>query len=132
VQSLTSSKLDAKVTFLSAYPNKAASGPHAAVVHLFEHDYDAQTRFWYGVADVACTALQIDQDARRVEAPDPGKGFMHNPAKFLLRIQLEDGRLGLARHLSSSWESGISGEYARIVFFGESVLPAPPGRSVGT
>jgi hypothetical protein len=91
-------------------------GPYNAAVHLFEHDYNDRIRFWYGVADVAVTVSEFHEAANRAGlSAEPGS--MHQPANFNMRIDLPDGRTGLARHFTSDWEEGMDTEhYTEIAF----------------
>ena len=123
----TGIKITGEFYFLCIDPPKEISGPHAAIVHLFEHVYDEKTKFWYGVADVACTAEEIDRAARASGVPDPPVGCWHNPTAFMLRVELEDGRKGLARMWAGTrFRAGLHDQHTQIPFVCESVLESAP------
>ena len=46
------SKVDATVYFTALDGVMPATPQYPTVVHLFEHQYDEQVTFWYGIADV--------------------------------------------------------------------------------
>ena len=92
----TSSKVDGEVVFMTGTTTRSVVARYPAIIHLFEHQYDPETAFWYGVAEVACTYHDIDRDSRTAGVLDPGEGLLHNPQEFPLRIELSDGRWGRA------------------------------------
>src|SRR5882672_8639041 len=79
-----------------------------ALIHLFEHDYDPQTKFWYGVADVSCNVPDIIAAAKRAGMPQP-PGLLYDAIDFTLRIEIE-GRFGLAKAMNSHFTADSQSE----------------------
>jgi hypothetical protein len=119
----TDSKCEASVWFVCDRLRKAVSGPHAATVHLFTHEYDPTT-FWYGVAFVGCTVAAITNDAKAAGAVELPPDAECNLQSFSLAIGLE-GRWGKATCLRWDDEFGPAAEdHLRIDFIGMGPLIA--------
>ncbi len=122
---LVQSKVDAKVFFLTPIPRaRTLAGPFDAVVHLFEHRYDATTVFWYGAAEIGCTT----DDYRRCvnEAKNEGPLWM--------RVELSDGRWGGAALLDSGLKDTFygpdAGSFCKMTFVGNTGLTLKHGARV--
>ena len=120
------SKRTASISFFSEKLQKIVSGPHPATLHFFEHDYDVQRKFWYGIADVACTLDVIDRDAQNAGLSLPA-GSQHNIQSFDLVVYLDDGRFGSAKCLSwSDYFGPTTTNYLEITFTGVTKLQQQP------
>ena len=120
------SKCDASFYFMCDRLKKVASGPHPAVVHLFEHHYDPQTDFWYGVADVGCTLEQLTAGRQACGCAGFARlGRMQSPS-ILARDCLLLGRWGQAKCLRWAETFGpMTEDHLKIAFVCDS--PLAPG-----
>jgi len=112
---LSESKHDCRLILFSDEDKESQLGEFTGTLHLFTHEYDAAANFnfWYGVADVACPGLKL------IHA-------LHNggkPARVAIRCQLDDGRSGSARHLTTDMSTGGYGN-VRLALIGFSPLVA--------
>lgn len=90
------------------------SPSYPGLLHLFEHGYDEETHFWYGVADVECT----HHDLAAVE--QQGRG-----CEFLIGVTLPDGRHGACHMLNAEHRSDPQSDFTRIAMFGCTTLEHP-------
>jgi hypothetical protein len=108
---LKSSKVDATFQFgLHSKPN-VRSKVFQGVLHLFEHNYNPSTKFWYGAAEVDCTHQAV-QDIQQ-----QGMGW-----EFMIVVGLEDGRAGIASMMNASFHGGIDATYTLITLVGLTSL----------
>jgi hypothetical protein len=101
-------------------PRAVDIGTYPAVIHLFEHEYDTETKFWYGVAEVVCTLKEIHDASQKAGLPH-ASGSLNIP-KFKLRIELPDGRFGIALELNAMFDMDWESDHTKIAFFGETPL----------
>src|SRR5579872_5512208 len=87
----TDSKVDANFQFFRASSAQSVGPRFDGVIHLFEHVYNEDFRFWYGVAHVN---LSWGQCRRILEAGDGG--FLG----VTLTVSLKDDRTGDAHSTS--------------------------------
>jgi hypothetical protein len=116
ISDLKRSKVDATFQFgLSSKPN-IRSKVFQGVLHLFEHNYNPTTKFWYGAAEVDCPyeALQDIQQQ--------GMGW-----DFMIVVGLEDGRGGLAAMKNGEFHGAGDGIYTLITLVGLSTLTVENG-----
>jgi len=99
------SKVDCKFWFVV---KGKPSDMYLGQIHLFEHQYDPKTQFWYGVADVSCSFDDIGEIF--------GNGGEDD---FGLSITLEDGRKGMAKAIGSGQ---MQGSYFHVAVFGWTKL----------
>lgn len=125
----TDSKIVAQVSFLAGRPqSRRISGPHEALVHLFEHQYDAKTIFWCGVADITCAMNEVQAEYQSAGFKDQITQIVHDHTNFQIAFIFEDGRMGHGVHLNSKMGSGLqTAEYFSVAFTGITNL-APPRR----
>jgi hypothetical protein len=123
-QIVTHNKFEGQVRLLNEMHN-ALSRDYSALIHLFEHEYDETTKFWYGIADVNCTLEDIERDSEELRTPPSP-----SPASTIrIRIALDDGRVGWGVKLDAGvYQSGtgIDSQHTRWGFFGQSQLVIPP------
>lgn len=104
------SKVECVFRFYVDGEQHARSAPVSGVLHLFEHDYDEATKFWYGVADIACMYEEFHSAIRDCD-----------PTKICIGVTLPDGRMGGARHLASQ-TIGVHAPHVRVTLFGFTLL----------
>jgi hypothetical protein len=107
------SKLLCKAVFGIDGQPETRSNTFDGVLHLFEHEYDPETTFWYGAAEIACNFQDF------VAAQTKGR-----LTEFHISFSLEDGRGGAARNLNYRFD-----ELAKFTFVGFTKLAKPPARA---
>lgn len=120
------SKQDARLFFLPEKFGGSIVGPFAAVVHLFEHSYDGRHVFWYGVGDVAGEPDDFRDPSARLGSPlNPSGGYGPHPIGARMRIELEDGRQGVAVFQNCQGRLSDSDGHYELCFFGQMPLGTP-------
>lgn len=102
--------LRCEIEFCTLLQGDAIAGPFRSEVHLFEHQYDPATHFWYGVAAIECSP-EVFRNAV-TEAGDWDR--------LELAITLPDGRFGAAR--VTNWKALAGDQRVRIALTGWSKL----------
>jgi hypothetical protein len=91
-----------------------------------EHETSHFT-FIYGVADVLVTTQECNRDALAAGMKEPSPGMMYHLGNFTnIRIELDDGRWGLARYHNSEECVGLADEYTGIAFILETIWTMKP------
>jgi hypothetical protein len=103
-------------TFQFAIENKEGSQSplFPGLFHLFEHQYDAETHFWYGVADIECT----HEDMEVVQQKGMG-------CEFMILVTLPNGRTGACSMLNAEHRSDLQSDFTRVAMVGGSTLERP-------
>ena len=108
------SKPACKSFFYSYYRPETTSQEFDGVLHLFEHQYDSATVFWYGVAEIRCSIEQFDA-AMHISTPEAN----------CIGVTLDDGREGIARMLNSCCVIDQESTYTRVSLTGWTNLEFP-------
>lgn len=85
------------------------------VLHLFEHQYDEDIRFWFGVVEIGCSVNAFHSARTRGE----------HPSCFGIQVKLPNGRIGAGRYTTWRIEQGISGERVQAAIVGYTSLAVP-------
>jgi hypothetical protein len=105
------SKTDATFQFGIDSKPHVRSKVFQGVFHLFEHDYNPNTKFWYGAAEVDCPYKALE------DIQQQGLGW-----EFAVIVGLEDGRAGNARMMNAEFHGGRDGTYTLITLVGITSL----------
>ncbi len=96
---LTEQKVECQVSFLRDGAGDSSLEIKGALVHLFQHEYDSKTVFWYGVTELSISdnefgaILQIPHHSRRIR-------FFLPDARHGTAIMLNAEQRGLVYRLS--------------------------------
>jgi hypothetical protein len=112
---ITASKEEAEFRFYIENKPDTFTAPFPGIIHLFIHEYDKETIFWHGVAEVACTDKDLFQ------AMHQGRGV-----EFLVSVVLADGRGGVAHLINSHFNKTPTDSYMRLAIVGFSILVKRP------
>jgi hypothetical protein len=86
-------KIECVIRFVFDHRPDTLSRPYDGVFHLFEHHYRAEFRFWYGVAEIACSQAELFSIVQQGDFAD-----------ISVQVRFADGRRGRARQIHSSFD----------------------------
>ncbi len=108
------SKLDCKFEFWVDSKPQTLTKQFDGVLHLYEHQYDDDTYFWYGVADICCTYNDFNALKQ-----------VGMPTEFAINVRLSDGRVGASRDINSRFESNLESQSTKVALIGFTSLALP-------